>query len=73
MEGTRGREVDVGFRDARVKRNEHDDRPVALPFRMDPRTIWAYEARGGLMRVWNQDRTEFEIPRGLFEKIYSRC
>ena len=61
------------FRDADVKRNESDERLVAFPYRPDPRTIWAYKAQRDKMRVRNQDGTEMEIPRGLFEKIYKSC
>jgi hypothetical protein len=59
--------------DAPGERNERDERPVAFPFRPDPRTIWAYEVRPDRMRVRDQDGKEVELPRALFEKIYTRC
>jgi hypothetical protein len=59
--------------DAYVEPDKRDDRPVALPFRPDPRTIWAYESQPDVMRVRNQDGTEVDIPCSLFQRVYSRC
>ena len=58
-------------RDANVQQDDRRE-PVALPFRPDGGTVWAYPARPGVMRVRNRAGEAFEIPRPLFEKIYKR-